>query len=330
MNLRSFLYRPLTPAEMQEVCRYYLGKAPSCVQLLEGGLFHTTYCVEVAGQKTVLRLGPVNRHRLLPYEMHLMEAEAELLGVLSCHGIPTSSLLVCDTGHAVLERDLMLVKCLPAVSLAVGNYTLETKAHITQQVGELTRKIHGITATELPHQPKRPFGRYASIVAGRGASSWREAILQEVTEWRDCAAQCDLFPSEILARVEACYRRFSPLLDQVGQTPHLIHADLWHGNVLVGAGGSLAALIDCDRALFGDPEFEFATGWMIDSSFQTGYGRGPDGRPEARLRRRLYRLMLELEDCYILREEYNLPQESQNTAARVLEELAQLEAVSED
>lgn len=40
--------------------------------------------------------------------------------------------------------------------------------------------------------------------------------------------------------------------------------------------------------------------------------------------------MLELEDCYILREEYDLPQESQNTAARVLEELAQLEAVSED
>ena len=40
--------------------------------------------------------------------------------------------------------------------------------------------------------------------------------------------------------------------------------------------------------------------------------------------------LLELEDCYILREEYNLPQESQNTAARVLAELAQLEAVSED
>lgn len=51
MNLRSFLYRPLTPAEMQEVCRYYLGKAPSCVQLLEGGLFHTTYCVEVGRRK---------------------------------------------------------------------------------------------------------------------------------------------------------------------------------------------------------------------------------------------------------------------------------------
>ncbi len=64
MNLRSFLYRPLTPAELQEVCRCYLGKTPSCVQLLEGGLFNTTYCVEVAGQKTVLRLGPVNRHWL--------------------------------------------------------------------------------------------------------------------------------------------------------------------------------------------------------------------------------------------------------------------------
>ena len=68
VNEASHLYCPLTPGRVQEVCRYYLGASAVSARLLGGGLFNTTYLLETASQRVVLRLGPVNRSRLLPYE----------------------------------------------------------------------------------------------------------------------------------------------------------------------------------------------------------------------------------------------------------------------
>ena len=328
VNEASHLYCPLTPGRVQEVCRYYLGASAVSARLLGGGLFNTTYLLETASQRVVLRLGPVNRSRLLPYESRLMEAEAGLMRLLQAHGIPTSSLLVCDTSRSYLDRDVMLVQYLPADALVEYREEKELTARLTREVGSLAQRMHRITASELPKVPEKPFGRYASILDGRGAASWSEAIVQEVAEWRACATRTGLFPGEVLEQVRCCFARYVPLLDQVGQTPYFVHADLWAGNVLVDRDNHLAAVIDCDRALFGDPEFEFATDWMINRAFLQGYGRQPDSSPEARLRRKLYKLMLDLEDCFILATEYHNPPASRDLAGRILMELDQLMSCS--
>lgn len=133
------------------------------------------------------------------------------------------------------------------------------------------------------------------------------------------------FSQKQSARIHQCFQRLAPLLDAVKQ-PRFIHGDLWRGNILVSKTGELTAIIDCDRALFGDPAFELATGWMIDANFLGGYGRQPDASPEAVLRRRLYKLLLDLEDCYFLRHEYDNPTASEELAPKILSAVAELEA----
>ena len=324
VNSRSFLFQALSAAQLQEFSLRYLQEPLIHAKLMSGGLFNTTYLLETSRQKAVLRLGPVNRHLLLPYEENLMEAEGLLMALLAKKGIPTSTVLALDTSRTFLDRDFMLAAYLPADSMANAGLPEPEIARLSRQVGELTRKMHAITAADLPSLLEKPYGRCALVLSGQGCATWREAILQEAEQWQNFARRVSLFPETEFARIDRCFQRLAPLLDAVSQ-PCFVHGDLWHGNILVSKTGELMAIIDCDRALFGDPEFELATGWMIGADFLGGYGRQPDSSPEAALRRGLYKLLLDLEDCYFLRHEYDNPTASDAVAEQILSAVAKLE-----
>lgn len=77
MILTSSLYRECSQEELAVLVAEALGTEMRSARLLTGGMFNTTYLVETEGYgKVVLRLGPVNRHLLMPFEHRLMEAEA--------------------------------------------------------------------------------------------------------------------------------------------------------------------------------------------------------------------------------------------------------------
>jgi aminoglycoside phosphotransferase (APT) family kinase protein len=88
-------------------------------------------------------------------------------------------------------------------------------------------------------------------------------------------------------------------------TPVLVHFDLWDGNILVesgSAGHRIGALIDAERAFWGDPLAEFVSLALFadieqDSAFLRGY-RAAGGTVtfdfEARQRLSLYRAYLYL------------------------------------
>ena len=111
---------------------------------------------------------------------------------------------------------------------------------------------------------------------------WRNFTLENLK------SMLDLYPdlldktsrNTVTDAIEETFLHHSAVLDAI-TVPHLIHGDLWYGNILVDRERNLAAMIDGDRALFGDPEFELATGWMISDSFLEGYGRGLDMSEEA-------------------------------------------------
>lgn len=322
MNTNSRLYQELTPLQLEEICRHYLGQPLKESRLLSGGLFNTTYLLTTEESRVVLRLGPVNRQLLMPYEENLMEAEALVVELFRKNAIPTSRILAVDTSRALLDRDLMLVEYIPSAAMSAVELDGEGEARLCREVGALCRRIHSIPA---PEHLTSPYGRVASVLAGQGRETWREAVLAELARWRRCAERAALFPKEILDRVDGCFQRFSPLLDIPGLTPRLVHGDLWYGNILVDAEQKLAAVIDGDRAFFGDPEFELATGWMTGASFCQGYGRDPDPSEPGQLRRKIYKLLLDLEDCYVLMTEYNDSENGEALKLRIQETLAQLE-----
>jgi aminoglycoside phosphotransferase (APT) family kinase protein len=86
-------------------------------------------------------------------------------------------------------------------------------------------------------------------------------------------------------------------LDEVTE-PAFVEWDLWDNNVLVRAG-TIVAIIDHERAFYGDPLMEggfTATqlpGFGDPAAFLRGYGRGPLTGSE-QVRRRLYGVYLTL------------------------------------
>lgn len=292
----------------------------TAAQILSGGLFNTTYRLETASRKVILRLGPVNCHLLLPYERNLMAAEGDILNLLKSRGIPTSDILALDLSRELFERDVMVVDCLDALCLSTVEVDQETEVKLCREAGRLTAKIHSITARELPASFEKPFGRYANVLAGQGGATWKEAILIELSQWRSLAESAGVFDRQECDRIEGWFHAHSAVLDTITE-PRLVHADLWYGNILVDADRNLTAIIDADRAFFGDVEYEFATGWMISDSFLEGYGRELNMSEDAVLRRRLYKLLLNLEDCYILFCEYSNPEAGAELKQRILNEL---------
>ena len=83
----------------------------------------------------------------------------------------------------------------------------------------------------------------------------------------------------------------------------LLHMDIWHQNILVDGSGRVTAILDWDRALWGDPEIEFA---VLDycgvsvPEFWVGYGRERPRTPEAAIRNRFY-LLYEVQKYILIR-----------------------------
>ena len=116
--MKSNLFLELTIDELKTVVRELLHTTPTSARLLSGGLFNTTCLVDTADcGKTVLRVGPVNRHLLLHYEHFLMEAETEVYSLCRKAGVPSSEVLAADWSKTILDRDLMFVRYIPSTAM---------------------------------------------------------------------------------------------------------------------------------------------------------------------------------------------------------------------
>ena len=313
MNTASNLYLELTEQELTAIVRKHFSPAVITeARLLSGGLFNTTYFFQLSdGLQIVLRLGPVNRPLLMLFEDHLMQAEAHVYTLCREAGIPVSQMLAVDTDRDVVDRNFMCVCYIPSAPLSRLEPSDDLKNRLYQETGALTRKMHSITGPR--------YGRVSQSLTGGGYDSWKEASLAEIENWKVRAVPVGLYSPEELAAIDAVFSRHGHLLEEI-QSPCLVHADLWAGNVLI-AGDHVAAIIDTDRAIFGDRDFEFASGWMINDAFVDGYGSALSTDENSVIRRELYALIYSLLDGYVWLHQYNNKENSdwchQNAMERV-------------
>ena len=93
-----------------------------------------------------------------------------------------------------------------------------------------------------------------------------------------------------------------PLFDRK-VSASLLHMDVWGQNILIDNSGDLTGLVDWDRALWGDPEIEFA---VLDycgvshPAFWEGYGQERDYSKAAQVRNLFY-LLYELQKYIVIR-----------------------------
>jgi len=147
---------------------------------LKGGIFNTTYRLDPVsdtGRSYILRVGPVHRELLLPYEHYLMDAECWAYGKMAEAGIPTSAVVHCDTTKSLLSRDFMAVEYIPSRELGSTQLTEADKYAVYRETGRYCRMMSEIKGEK--------FGRVGCILHGGGYDTWSAYIRGELTEWAD-------------------------------------------------------------------------------------------------------------------------------------------------
>ena len=306
-NSASALYLELTKCEISRIAASALHTSVVSYHLLSGGLFNTTYLLDtIDNGKVVLRAGPVNRHLLMPFEHRLMEAEAYVYTLLNERGIPASHMLAMDNSKTVVDRDFMIVRYIPGVAMNQLKLTSEDKSRISRDVGEATAKMHRIT--------DKRFGRVACVKNGGGYDTWGECLLGELNDWKQVGVSSGIFSDTELSEIQGFFNAATPYLNEIRE-PRLVHTDLWLGNILVRTDTpkpEFGAIIDTDRAIWGDPMYEFSSiRWAYDeASFWEGYGMTPLQGKNDQIRCSLYTLFNRMLNAYVYLKEYNDPDQS--------------------
>lgn len=319
MNTQSSLYQEISVEKIREIFAYALGETQIWeAELLDGGMFNTTYLVEYSAshKKAVLRLGPVNRHLIMGFEENLMNAEAYTYSVCRSIGIPCSDVLACDTEKRVVDRDFMIASYIPSVVMSKAELTEESRRRLYRRLGIYLARLHQVTGEQ--------FGFLSRICAGKTFRKWSDALIFEVEDISERLEGLGGLTAEETAALRHPFYQSRELLDEI-KTPHLLHTDLWDGNVLLhGDPLEIAAIIDSDRAVFGDVNFEFASPWMENAALMEGYTSilPKTTHPGDARRRQLYQMFYCLLEAYVGYGEYNQQELYETRKGQLMQHIA--------
>ena len=322
--MSSLLYLELSKNELTQIVSETLHTQTHSFKSLTGGYFNTTYLADTAKYgPVVLRVGPVNRHLLMPFEHRLMEAEEYVYSLCKKYDIPASEILAVDTSKRLIDRDFMFIRYIPSKPMIEIMTNPGNKTDIYRDIGIAAAKLHSIKSSR--------FGRVAEVKDGGGSTLWSEALLRELHEWEQMSIPAALFEETEHVRIRRLFQKAVPYLDEIKE-PCLVHSDLWPGNILIRTDTSepqFAAIIDADRAMWGDPDFEFSSIWWTNTeeSFWEGYGRKLSQTAADHIRRGIYTLLNKLWNTYVYSCEYNQPEDAiseHNEAINQIKKLCEL------
>ena len=258
------------------------------------GKFNTSFFVSADGQEFVLRIAPPRDAVFVFYERDMMRQEPQIHELLlSRTSVPAARILAYDDTLELIDRDFLIMERLPGRPLTEMPHV--PYDHVLRQVGKHLAETHALTADRYgyldAHQPMEPQGTW---VAGFEIM-WNKMI-------GDIASVGHYDPDE-RGRMRGLFQQHRELFDR-DVPASLLHMDIWHQNILVDETGTVTGIVDWDRALWGDPEIEFAVldyCGISEPAFWAGYGRERDLSAEARIRQVFY-LLYELQKYIVIRE----------------------------
>lgn len=263
-------------------------------KLLKGGLFNTTYLVKTNADEAgiILRAAPTNQAVLLDFEKSMMSAEPWFYKRLHEADVPAPVVLHHDNSRKIIPREYILFRYLPSVSMNHPTVPNQVKGGLYRQLGAIIARLHSIQHDEFGWM--RPTGEMDMY------PTWSSFLQRFANEISEKAARERLFYPEELARFQRVFA--APKVFEQINIGRMVHADLWEGNVLVRekrGRWEIAALIDVDKAVFGDPMFEFAFPTVVNSDFLVGYGAQVESSSDTRYRRKAYQLLYHFMYTYI-------------------------------
>jgi aminoglycoside phosphotransferase (APT) family kinase protein len=257
------------------------------------GKFNTSYFVRAGGEALVLRIAPPDDAVFCFYERGMMKQEPGIHRLLrEKTDVPVARVIALDESRESIDRDFLLMERLPGTALSDRpacdpNRILEETGRCLAEVHALTAEAYGYLGEHRPMEPQPTWAEAFRVMWGRLID--------------DIAATGHYDAAEAKRLVGLLEERLA-LFDRPVEAS-LLHMDIWSQNLLVDGEGRLSGIVDWDRALWGDPEIEFA---VLDycgisrPAFWHGYGRQRDTSPGARVRGVFY-FLYELQKYIVIR-----------------------------
>lgn len=268
---------------------------------LDGGTFNSVFRVRRAGGTgIVVKLAPGPDVPVLRYEQGILGTEAAYYeAVRAATRVPVPEVLgPGGWGDDPAAVDHLVMSECPGTPWFGLADTLDagTRTRLRAELGAQVAALHTIAGDEGFGYPARSLGALRP--------SWREAFLGMVDAVLDDAGRFGVVLPRPVDEIRELFAARGPVLDEV-TVPRLVHFDLWDGNILVHRqpdGTAIGALIDAERAFWGDPLAEFVSLALFgdieeDQAFLNGYreaGGAVVFDTSARTRLALYRAYLYL------------------------------------
>jgi aminoglycoside phosphotransferase (APT) family kinase protein len=274
------------------VLRHVPEAADVSLAQIRTGKFNTSYYATSDAGEFVLRIAPPGDAVFCFYERGMMKQEPDIHRMLlEKTTVPVARIVAFDRTHELIDRDYMVMERLPGLPLTEA--AVDPHAAF-RQVGAMLAQCHAITAERYgylgAHRPMEP------------QASWVDAFVVMWNALLDDVAATGHYSAEERAALGKLLELNLAHFDRPVDASFL-HMDIWHQNVLVDERGRVTGIVDWDRALWGDPEIEFA---VLDycgvsvSAFWEGYGKERDVSEAAQLRRVFY-LLYELQKYIVIR-----------------------------
>ncbi|MET7683626.1 aminoglycoside phosphotransferase family protein [Streptomyces sp. NPDC005423] len=280
--VRTMVTRAYGPDEVCEAGEDWVSE-------LSDGWFNVVYRIRLrSGARVALKIAPPPDVEVMTYERGAMATELEALRLIREHTkVPVPEVDFADRTHEVCDADYFFMTYVDADNLNSVSDSLATAESdaYAEALGAVTRELNTI--------PGPAFGP----LSGQGDSTWRAAFLRMVGELLGDGERCGVVVPHGYDVIRDVVAAHADSLDEVTE-PRFVEWDLWPGNCMV-RDGRIVAIIDHERAFYGDPLMEFgfagteSSAYGDATAFTRGYGHRPCTSAE-RIRRRLYNLHLAL------------------------------------
>ncbi len=279
-------------AELVEAQR---GGGPWDVAPFGAGKFSETFSADSADGRYVLRVAPPDEVLQLFYEYRMMRQEPYLHErILGETDVPIPPIAAHDFSRELIDRDYLIMPRVEGVPLSEASLPPAAMERALRQWGRYVGTLHGL---------RHPSGRFGYLGDHRPMDprpTWREAFEEMYRLELEDIVACGVYDRRKADEAMGLLRDRLEVFDNA-RVPRLLHGDLWVTNLLVRPDGEATALIDFDRACWGDVEWDLAIAdycGVLRPEFVNGYNEtapaplAPDyaREPDAAVRRMFYLL----------------------------------------
>lgn len=221
---------------------------------LNEGCFNNSYKIILNDNSTiVLKIAPDPNVEVLTYEKGLMKTEVLANKIMKKAKIPTPEIIFYDDSLSLIDREYFIMSYIDGVALnKVKDQFDETKMNSLIQI--LAKHMKSLEKINYEY-----FGQLN--IKTKQFKTWYACFFTMINDLIDDANKINLILPFSKKEASNILEKYKDTLSEV-KKPHLVHKDLWDGNIFVDSKTfELIAIIDTERAILADPLIEVVCGF---------------------------------------------------------------------